>query len=102
MRGVELPFGQGAVPRVQLTGLESLTATATELVGAVPPGLGLGALALAAVAVALPYARTPWLLTGLGAAMLAATLLLVPAAPALPLVAAAWLTVAVRGLMNEH
>ena len=102
MRGTELPLGQGAVPHVELTGLESLTAIATELAAAIPPALGLEALALAAVAVALPYARTPWLLTGLGAGMLAVTLLLAPAAPALPLVAAAWLTVAVRALTNEH
>jgi serine/threonine-protein kinase len=102
MRGNELPFGQGAVPRVELTGLEHVTATAAELAAAMPLGLGLEALALAAVAVALPYARTPWLLAGVGAAMLALTLLLAPAAPALPLVAAAWLTLAVRGLTTEH
>ena len=102
MRGAELPFGEGAVPHVELTGIESFTAAATELAASVPLALGLEALALAAVAVALPYARTPWPLTGLAAAMLAGTLLLAPAAPALPLVAAAWLTVAVRALANEH
>jgi len=57
---------------------------------------------LAAVSVALPLARTPWRLAGVGAAMLAATLLLAPAAPALPLVAAAWLTVAGLALTTEH
>ena len=102
LRGTELPFGQGALPRLELTGLESLTATAAELAGGVPSGLVLVGLALAAIAVALPFARTPWLLTGLGAAMLAATLLLAPAAPALPLVAAAWLTVALRARTTEH
>jgi len=102
MRGTELPFGQGGVPRLELAGVESLAAAGSALAGALPPGLGLEAVALAALAVALPYARTPWLLAGLGAAMLAGTLLLAPAAPALPLMAAAWLTVAVRALANEH
>ena len=45
---------------------------------AVPPGLALEALALAAIAVALPYARTPWRIAGLGAGALAATLLAAP------------------------
>ena len=39
----------------------------------------------------------PWRIAGLGAGALAATLLAAPAAPALPLVAAAWLTCAVCG-----
>ena len=67
-----------------------------------PAGLALEALALAAVAVALPYARTPWRLAGLGAAMLAATLLTAPAAPALPVVLAVWLTVGGLALKSEH
>ena len=72
------------------------------LVEAVPAGLALVALALAAIAVALPYARTPWRLAGLGAGMLAATLLVAPAAPALPVVLAAWVTVAGLALKSER
>ena len=72
------------------------------LIDAAPAGLALVALALAAVAVALPYARTPWRLAGLAAGMLAATLLLAPAGPALPVVLAAWLTVAGLALKSEH
>ena len=94
LRGVELPFGQGSAPPLDLDRLESARAAAAALAGAVPTGLALEAVALAAAAVALPYARTPWRIAGLGAALLASTLLLAPAAPALPLVAAAWLTVA--------
>jgi hypothetical protein len=60
------------------------------------PGLLLEAGALAAVAVALPYARArgPWGAAALGASMLALTLIPVPAASALPLVLAAWITAA--------
>lgn len=58
------------------------------------PGLLVEAAVLAAVAFALPYARARgrWGAAGLGAGMLALTLLLVPAVSALPLVAAAWIT----------
>lgn len=93
LRGVELPFGQGATPSLDLAGAESAVTVATTLAGAVPPGLAVAAACLAAAAVALPYARTPWRLAGVGAGMLGALLLLVPAAPALPVVLAVWLTV---------
>jgi hypothetical protein len=102
LRGAELPFGQGPVPSLELAGAESAVAVGVELAGAVPVSFGLVAVALAAVAVASPFARTPWRLAGLGAAMLATTLLLAPAAPALPLVLAAWLTVAGLALATEH
>ena len=102
LRGTELPFGQGAVPSLDLAGVDGVPAAAGELVNALPVALGLEAVALAAVAVALPLARTPWRVTGVGAGMLAATLLLAPAAPALPLVLAAWLTVAGLALATEH
>ena len=98
LRGVELPFGQGGAPTLDLAGAESAVTAARVLVDAVPGGLALEALALTAVAVALPLARTPWRLAGLGAGMLAATLLVAPVAPALPFVLAAWLTVAGRAL----
>ena len=95
LRGVEVPFAQETADPLPLAGEESLVATARTLIEAVPTPLALVAVALAAVAVALPFARTPWRIAGLGAALLAATLLLAPAAPALPLVAAAWATCAV-------
>ncbi|MEO5575827.1 MAG: serine/threonine-protein kinase [Gaiellaceae bacterium] len=102
LRGIDLSFSQGPVPSLELTGAESAPAVATTLVQAVPASLALVAVALAAVAAALPYARTPWRLAGIGAALLAATLLLVPAAPALPLVLAAWLTCLALAVRAEH
>ncbi|HEX6787841.1 MAG TPA: serine/threonine-protein kinase [Gaiellaceae bacterium] len=64
------------------------------------PALLTEAGILAAVALALPYARARgrWGAAGLGAAMLCASVLAVPAAAALPLVAAAWITAAVLAL----
>jgi hypothetical protein len=61
------------------------------------PALLTEAGILAAVALALPYARSRgrWGAAGLAAAMLGASVLAVPAAAALPLVAAAWITSAV-------
>lgn len=58
------------------------------------PALLVEAAALAAVALALPYARARgrWGAAGLGAGMLVLTLLAVPAAAAVPLVVAAWVT----------
>ena len=102
LRGAELPFAQGVAGDLGLAGEESLGATAAALAGAVPPALALEAVALAAIAVAIPFVRTPWRIAGLGAAMLAATLLIAPAAPALPLVLAAWVTCAVRTLKPAH
>jgi serine/threonine-protein kinase len=62
--------------------------------------VGIEALALAAVAVAIPYARSRgrWGIAALGVVMLALTLLSVPAAAALPLVVAAWVTCAALAL----
>ena len=102
LRGAELPFGQGAAPSPGLAGEESVTAAATALAGAVPTGLALEAVALAAIAVAIPYARSPWRIAGLGAGALAATLLAAPAAAALPLVLAVWLTCAGLVARAEH
>ncbi len=102
LRGWDLPFRQGAVPPLDLPGTDSPTAAAAVLIDAIPAGLALEALALAALAVALPYARTPWRIAGLGAGALAALLLAAPAAPALPLVAAVWLTCAGLALKSEH
>ena len=60
------------------------------------------AAAFAVVAALLPAARARgrWGAAGLGALMLAATLLPVPAAAALPLVLAAWITAAVLALRS--
>ena len=95
LRGDELPFGQGAPEPLEVAGTDSIVVAARAVADAVPPGIALGAAALAAIAVALPYARTPWRIAGLGAGALAVTILAVPAAPATPLVVAAWLTCAV-------
>ncbi|MDX6398592.1 MAG: eukaryotic-like serine/threonine-protein kinase, partial [Gaiellaceae bacterium] len=102
LRGVELPFAQGRPEPLALAGNESVLETVRALAGAVPPGLALEGLALAAIAVALPYARTPWRIAVLGAGALAATLLAAPAAAALPLVLAVWLTCAGLALKSEH
>jgi hypothetical protein len=102
VRGWDLPFRQGAVPPLDLARTESAVTAAGALIEAVPAGLALEALALAAIAVALPHARTPWRVGGLGAGALAAMLLAAPAAPALPLVAAIWLTCAGLALKSEH
>jgi hypothetical protein len=101
MKGAELPFGQGLVEPLRLAGRESVLETLRTLATAVPPALALEALALTAIAVALPYARTPWRIAGLGAGALAATLLAAPAAPAIPLVLAVWLTCAILALRTE-
>jgi eukaryotic-like serine/threonine-protein kinase len=94
LRGGDLPLVGGTVSSLELAGTESLGETARIVAAAIPIELALVGAALAAVAVAIPYARTPWRIAGLGAAMLAATVLAAPAAPALPIVLAAWLTCA--------
>jgi len=60
------------------------------------PGLLAEAVVFAAVALALPYARARgrWGAAVLGGCMLAATIVAVPSAPAVPLTLAAWLTAA--------
>ena len=102
LRGVELPFGQGDAPSLDLAGTESIATAVRTVAGSAPSELALAAAALAAASAALPLARTPWRIAGVGAALLAALLLLVPAAPALPIVVAVWVTVAVRALKSEH
>ena len=92
LRGDELPFGAGIASPLGLAGSESPLEVARALLGVLPPAIALEALVLATVAVAIPYVRGLWPVAGLGAGMLAALLLLAPAAPALPLVVAAWLT----------
>jgi hypothetical protein len=94
VRGGELPFGLGAAPQLELAGAESPVEVARALALATPLPLALELAAFAAVTVALPFARTPWRIALLGAGLAAATVLAAPAAPALPLLAAAWLTCA--------
>ena len=85
-------MGQPALATLGLAGEESPIEAARLLLDALPAALGLEALALAAVAVAIPLVRGLWQVAGLGACMLAAVLLIAPGAPAMPLVAAVWLT----------
>ncbi len=97
LRGVSLPFGQGRPPLgLGIAGSERPTAVAHALADTLGayPGLAAEAVALALLAAAIPFvrARGPWTIAVFGAAMLASTLLLAPAAPAVPLVAAAWAT----------
>ena len=67
---------------------------------AVHPGLLVEACVFAAVALALPFAhaRGRWGAASLGGAMLVATIVAVPSAPAASLTAAAWLTAAAVAL----
>ena len=97
--GVHAPLGlgvAGANDPLDVVGTLFRAATAQ-------PALLVEAAAFAAVAALLPLARAHgrWGAAGLGALMLAATLLPVPAAPALPLVAAAWITAAVVALRSD-
>ncbi len=105
LRGEALPFGAGeSVVATQslLAGVASPLEAARILGQALPPVVGLEALALAAVAVAIPFATGLWRIALLGAGFLAATLLLAPSAPALPLVAAAWVTCAGLAWRKAH
>ncbi|HTZ07253.1 MAG TPA: serine/threonine-protein kinase [Gaiellaceae bacterium] len=96
LTGARAPLGIG------VTGAGDPLDVAGSLVraAAAQPGLLLEAAALAAVAALLPaaVARGRWGAAGLGALMLVATLLPVPAAAALPLVLAAWITAAAVAL----
>ncbi|MBA2331378.1 MAG: hypothetical protein H0V94_01120, partial [Actinobacteria bacterium] len=99
LRDTRLPFDEAAATPA-LAGLESPLEAARVLIGALPPVLGLEALALAAIAVAIPWATSLWRIVALGSAALAAMLLLAPDASAIPLVAAVWLTCA--ALAGRH
>jgi hypothetical protein len=103
-RGADVPLLGTAFGPARLAELESPVEAARRLWASLPPELALLALALAATAAAIPPARARglWGIAGLGAGMLAATLLLAPSAPALPLVAAAWVTCIGLGLRAAH
>jgi eukaryotic-like serine/threonine-protein kinase len=94
-----LPFtGESPPLSLGIEGSEKPLAVAFALLEAVRahPALVLEALALGLAAAAIPLVRGRglWPIAGFGAGMLASTLLLVPSASALPLVAATWLTCA--------
>jgi Protein kinase domain len=103
IRHVQLPFDAETAPHdLGLAGSRSVTATASVLWQALlsRPALLVEAIVLAAVAALLPHARERglWAVAGLGAGMLAATLLPVPDVAAIPLVVSVWATCAVVGL----
>jgi hypothetical protein len=90
-----LPFATGKAPLgLGVGGSDDPGAVAGALLGAAGdvPHLVAAAAVLSVVAAALPYARGRWQPTFVAAALLAGLLLAAPAAPALPIVAAAWLT----------
>jgi hypothetical protein len=68
------------------------------------PELPLEACVFAAVALALPFAqaRGRWGAAGAGAAMIGLSVLVVPSAAAVPLVAAAWVTAVVVALRGDR
>ena len=101
MRGASLPFGT-SVKSPEIAGLESPVEAARVLIGALPPTVALEALVLAAIAVAIPFATSLWRIACLGAGALVATLLVAPTAPALPLIAAVWLTCAALAWRHER
>jgi hypothetical protein len=99
LRHLRLPFDGSAPPLgLGIPGSERPTAVAGALWRelAQHPALLLEAGVFAAAAVALPYVRGrgPWAAAGYGAAFMAATVLLAPAAPVVALVAGGWLTAA--------
>jgi hypothetical protein len=99
-RHAPLPFTGTAPPRgLGITGSEDPFAVAVALWHALfaHPVLLLEALALAAAAVVLPFARERglWAIAGLGAGLIAVTLLPAPTVAAAPLVLAAWATCSV-------
>jgi hypothetical protein len=93
-----LPFDTGTAPLgLGVNGSSDAGAVAGALLGAAgeAPHLLAAAAVLAAVAAALPFARGRWQATFAAAGLLAGLLLAAPAAAAMPIVAAAWLTWAI-------
>jgi hypothetical protein len=103
LRHTGLPFTGAAPPKgIGIAGSGDPLAVAAALLRALQshPALLLEAIVLAAAAVAIPYVRDRglWWIAGLGAAMIAASLLPAPAVAAVPLVLAAWITCTVLAL----
>ena len=97
LRRAPLPFdGSGPPLGLGIGGSERPAAVLDALIGALGrhPALVAEAGVLAAAAVALPFVRGRgvWAAAGFSAALLAATALVAPHAPFLPLAACAWLT----------
>ena len=106
LRHAPLPFTGAAPPKgLGIAGSQDPLAVASALWHALTgrPTLLLEALALAAAAVALPFARERglWGIAGLGAALIAVTLLPAPSVAAVPLVLAAWTTCTVLALKAQ-
>jgi hypothetical protein len=103
LRHAPLPFTGAAPPKgLGIAGSQDPFAVAVALGNALTarPWLLLEATALAAAAVALPFARARglWGIAGLGAGLIAVTLLPAPSVAAVPLVLAAWSTCTVLAL----
>jgi hypothetical protein len=103
LRHTALPFTSAAPPKgLGIAGSEDPFAVAVALWRALTarPWLLLEASALAAAAVAVPFARRQglWGIAGLGAGLIAVTLLPAPSVAAVPLVLAAWSTCTVLAL----
>jgi Protein kinase domain len=103
LRHAPLPFTDAVPPKgLGIAGSEDPFAVGVALWRALldRPALALEALALAAAAVALPYARERglWAIAGLGAGLIAVTLLPAPSVAAAPLVVTAWATCTVLAL----
>ncbi len=99
IRHVALPFTGAAAPLglgIAAAGDPLDVAGSLGRAASAHSGVLVEAAVLALVALAFPYARARgrWGAAGLGAAMIALTLLPVPAASTFPLVAAAWVTAA--------
>jgi hypothetical protein len=97
LRHAPLPFTGAAPPRgLGITGSDDPFAVAVALWRSLldHPALLFEALALAAAAIVLPLARERglWAIAGLGAGLIAVTLLPAPSVAAVPLVLAAWAT----------
>ena len=103
LRHTPLPFTSAAAPKgLGIAGSEDPFAVAVALWRALTarPWLMLEAFALAVAAVAVPFARERglWGIAGLGAGLIAVTLLPAPTVAAVPLVLAAWSTCTVLAL----
>ena len=103
LRHTSLPFTGAAPPKgLGIAGSTDAVAVAEALVSFLRahPTLVLEAVVLAGAAVAIPYVRERglWWIAGLGAALIACTLLPAPAVAAVPLVLAAWTTCTVLAL----
>jgi hypothetical protein len=103
LRHAPLPFTSAAPPKgLGIAGSEDPFAVANAFWSALTarPWLLLEAFVLAAAAVAVPFARERgvWGIAGLGAGLIALTLLPAPSVAAVPIVLAAWSTCAMLAL----